>query len=158
MLIVLRKQLRNQTRKKIKRCICARGTYYIRAQERFCKLLSKCKNKYSCLGVAYNERYSKPWSARIFNKLIGRYKTKEQAIIKRMMANKKHGLTGEHLIDSLVILRDIFATEEPTINYTLQSNSNYYALCKRDAIKNACRVDPTKEYSNINKIIESLGY
>ncbi len=136
----------------------ARGTYYIRAQERVCTLLSKCKNKYGCVGVAYNERYAKPWSASIFNKLIGRYKTREQAITKRMMANTKHGLTGDHLIDALVILRDIFATEAEPINYTLKPDSNYYSLCKQQAIENECRVDPTKDYSSLNTIIESLGY
>jgi hypothetical protein len=121
-------------------------------------LNSKCKNKYGCVGIAYNPRHKKPWSASIYNKLIGRYKLIEDAIAKRMMANKKHGLTNPNLIDALAILRGIYATETKAINYTIQPNSNYHTLCNRDLIENECRVDPTKEYSKLNRIVEKLGY
>lgn len=121
-------------------------------------MLSKCKNKYGCLGIAYNARHKKPWSACIFNKLIGRYKRREDAICARLIANNKHGLKGKHLIDSLVILRDIYATPSEPVVYKLQPNSNYHKLVDQHKIENECRLDPTKEYSTINAIIEGLGY
>ena len=139
----------------------ARGTYYIRAQERFYTLLSKCKNKYGCVGVAYNERYTKPWSASIFNKLIGRYKLREDAIVARMMANISHNLNSPNLIDARIILRDIFAQDVVYAPQTLKIDRmlpGYVSLVKQDAIENACRVDPTKEYSSIGKAIDELGY
>ena len=124
--------------------------------------MSKCMNEFGCIGVSLEEGF---YIARIKinnkQKIIGKFELLESAIACRMLANKQYGITNQkRLINSLTILRNIYATETKPIkyNYKIESNSNYHWLVEQDKIENACRVDPTKEYSNINKIIESLGY
>ena len=119
-------------------------------------------NEFGCIGVSLEEGF---YIARIKinnkQKILGKFELLESAIACRMLANKQYGLTNQkRLINSLTILRNIYATETKPIkyNYKIESNSNYHWLVEQDKIENACRVDPTKEYSNINKIIESLGY
>lgn len=124
--------------------------------------MSKCMNEFGCVGVSLEEGF---YIARIKinNKhiLLGKFELLESAIACRMVANKRYKLKNQgRLIDSLVILRNMYASETKPIKYNtkIESNSNYHKLVEQDKIEQACRVDPTKEYSILNTIIESLGY
>lgn len=122
--------------------------------------MSNCTNRFGCAGISFKDGFCFA-NIKINNKniFLGKYKLREDAIVARMMANKQYGLNDKRrLYNTVVMLRDIFATETKPINYTIQANSNYRKLVVQDKIEQACRVDPTKEYSILNRIVEKLGY
>lgn len=121
--------------------------------------MSNVNNKFGCAGVSHKDGYYyahiKINNTRI---MLGKFKLLEDAICKRIMANIKYGLKDKRrLINKKVILEAIEESHEH-VKLELTSRSPYWRMCKEQEIERACAVDPNKDYSTINAIIEGLGY